>query len=656
MKIRREIDGLRALAVVPVVFFHAGLDVFSGGFIGVDVFFVISGYLITYLILEELSKSSFSLVDFYERRARRILPALFVVMAISTIISWFVLLPSQMQEFAQSLGAVTIFLSNVFFHSKSGYFSSDVDEKPMLHTWSLAVEEQFYIIFPLMLMALYVKRKHFVYWVLIAITISSFLLAEYLSRHASELNFYIMPTRAWELLLGSMSAYFIFHKNTPPSNSLFAATGLFLILLSIFFIDESVRYPSVYTLPAVVGTCLIITFSTGTVTAKLLSLRALVFIGLISYSAYLWHQPLLAFARVIFIGEASLPLTLSLGILAFIIAWVSYLFIETPFRNKASGEFIISRKRIVQLSILCSTFFLFIAVAGHVKKGFPQRFSLPSEVAKTIERSTNAYECFDLPTPHKSDRWGCDIGVGNEESDHDFLVWGDSHLLVTYNSFVDAAKQKKKKGFYTGIRQCTPFLGIHALRFDQGERNCHLMNKRVFSFVKKHKIPKIILVSRWSYYSVGGYSGDDISFIGTMPDSDKTLQISRAAYLKGLSNTIDAYSKIGTKILVLEQVPHQKVNPEEAYFRAYRERNPKNALSALSVSREAHLEMQSFVMIEFAKAKKGNPNVEVIPTTDVFCDHKVCHIGDAKNSFYYDEDHVSVEGSKLLTKRIKEYL
>ena len=218
MKYRAEIDGLRALAVVPVIFFHAGFELFSGGFVGVDVFFVISGYLITTILIEDLENQRFSLVNFYERRARRILPALFFVMFVCIPFAWMWMLPSQMKDFSQSLVAVSLFASNVLFWRESGYFDAAAEEKPLLHTWSLAVEEQYYVLFPIFLFLAWRYGKKRVFWMIVAMASISLLLSEWGWRNKATANFYLAPTRAWELFAGSIAA-FIVQKNGVRKNN-----------------------------------------------------------------------------------------------------------------------------------------------------------------------------------------------------------------------------------------------------------------------------------------------------------------------------------------------------------------------------------------------------------------------------------------------------
>ena len=289
LQYRPEIDGLRAVAVVPVILFHAGFTLFSGGFIGVDVFFVISGYLITSIILRELEAGTFTFASFYERRARRMLCCI--------PFAWMWMMPLELKGFAVSMASVVAFASNIIFWRQSGYFDTASELKPLLHTWSLAVEEQFYIIFPIALLLIWRFGRKASVLSIAAVAIGSLVLCEYASRYYPSFNFYWAITRAWELMAGALCAFQILKPKQTRDNTL-AALGLTLIFVSIFWFDSSTRFPSVYALLPVVGACLIILFARmGTFTARLLSTKPLVAIGLISYSAYLWHQPLFAFAR-----------------------------------------------------------------------------------------------------------------------------------------------------------------------------------------------------------------------------------------------------------------------------------------------------------------------------------------------------------------------
>lgn len=368
MNYRKEIDGLRAVAVVPVVLFHAGLSIFSGGYVGVDVFFVISGYLITSIIIEELSEGRFSLLKFYERRARRILPALFVVMIACIPFAWAWMQAGEFRDFSQSLVAVSVFGSNVFFWLQTNYFGTAAETKPLLHTWSLAVEEQYYLIVPLFLMAVWNWKRPKVFGVLIFFTVASFLACLLGARFVPTANFYLAPFRAWELLVGSICAFFAFRKPQQSSEPL-SLLGLAMLFYAIFAFDGDTPFPSTYALAPVVGTALIILFAAETtVVGKLLSMRGFVGIGLISYSMYLWHQPLFAFARIRSVFEPELWFLSLLAILSAILAYLSWRFVEQPFRkNGTLGN--AKQSTVFATAFVGLLAFIGIGAYGHVTDG-----------------------------------------------------------------------------------------------------------------------------------------------------------------------------------------------------------------------------------------------------------------------------------------------
>ncbi len=333
MNYRKEIDGLRAVAVVPVVLFHAGWNVFSGGYVGVDIFFVISGYLITSIILEERTEGKFSIIRFYERRVRRIFPALFFVFTITLPFAWVFMLPLPFQDFMRSLAAASLFISNVHFWETTGYFSEAAELRPLLHTWSLAVEEQYYLIFPILTMALgaVTFRKYITCFVVIAIL--SILLSEWGWRNHPDANFFFTFSRFWELFIGSICAVVAF-KRKINGNQWLSMIGLAMILGSIFCFDMTIPSPSVYMLVPVVGAALVILYAReGTLVARTLSLRCLVGLGLISYSTYLWHQPVFAFARIIYSHSPSAPLMVFGIVSSFALAAITWRYVEQPFRS-----------------------------------------------------------------------------------------------------------------------------------------------------------------------------------------------------------------------------------------------------------------------------------------------------------------------------------
>lgn len=391
MKYRPEIDGLRALAVLPVILFHAGFNYFSGGFVGVDVFFVISGYLITTIILAELEKSKFSIVNFYERRARRILPVLFFVMAVCIPFAWFLLPPFELASFSKSLIAVPLFLSNFFFWREGGYFETAAELKPLLHTWSLAVEEQYYVFFPIFLMLCWRLGRRWVLGAIILIAIVSLISAQIGSIYKPVPNFFLLPTRAWELAIGALAVFYISNKNimilTSLARQILSGLGFLLITISIFVFNKDTPFPSIYALVPTVGTVLILLFALpDTLVGKVLGSRLLVFIGLISYSAYLWHQPIFAFSRYYF-NSISSTLMVMLVIVTLLLSILTWRYIERPFRDRTQ----ISRKTIFIFSLALSVIFITFGYFSYRLFGSSSNFGVEARIAKELSTANAVY-------------------------------------------------------------------------------------------------------------------------------------------------------------------------------------------------------------------------------------------------------------------------
>lgn len=338
MHYRPEIDGLRAIAVISVILFHAGFQLFSGGFVGVDIFFVISGYLITTIILADLEAGRFSILNFYERRARRILPALYLVMASCLPFAWLWLMPSDAKELSKSVMAGLVFAPNIFFWRQSDYFDAATELKPLLHTWSLGIEEQFYVLFPIVLMfAWHLGRKRIVV-LLTIMALLSLALAEYAISRKPAATFFLLPTRAWELGMGSLIAFYLEGKERgkfpPVLHQILSLVGLGLIAVGILIFSKETPFPGLSALIPTVGAGLIIVFAfPGTLVGRLLVSRVLVGVGLVSYSAYLWHQPLLSYARHRSLTEPNDLVTTSLIVLTFGLAYLTWRYVETPFRR-----------------------------------------------------------------------------------------------------------------------------------------------------------------------------------------------------------------------------------------------------------------------------------------------------------------------------------
>lgn len=352
MNYRQEIDGLRALAVLPVIFFHAGFESFQGGYIGVDIFFVVSGYLIATLLITQIELKEFNLLNFYERRARRILPALFLVILVSLPFAILWLTPSDLKSFGQSLIAISLFSSNFLFWQESGYFETAAELKPFLHTWSLSVEEQFYVLFPIFLLIAWKYGIRFTVVTLVAILLISLGLAEAGSRRASSAAFFLLPSRGWEILVGVIAAFYLKYRpnlNSINTNQFLSLLGLLMILYSILNFDDKTPFPSLYTLIPVFGSALLIFAALpGTLIYKFLTIRVMTKIGVISYSSYLWHQPLFAMTKYGFFDDIPNLLKLMISLLALFLAYFSYTFVEKPFRDGSR----FSSKQILVMSLL----------------------------------------------------------------------------------------------------------------------------------------------------------------------------------------------------------------------------------------------------------------------------------------------------------------
>ena len=360
IKYRPEIDGLRAISVIAVIIYHArlnynGYDLLKGGFIGVDIFFVISGYLIGSIILKELiSTNNFSFMNFYERRARRILPALFFVLITSMIFAWIYLMPSSLYEFSISLISSLGFVSNIFFHYSGLEYGADNSfYKPLLHTWSLSVEEQFYIIFPIILIICFKFFKNHILKIFFVLILISFFLAEWGSRHDASASFYFIHTRLWELLAGVILAKLEIQygrKTILPWTKILPSVGIILITISLVLFDDKMRHPSFYTSIPIIGVMLIIWYSNkNEILTKLLSTKIFVGIGLISYPLYLWHYPIFSFVLIHGGGVNKFLIAFSIIFLSII----TYFFVENLYRRKASKKFFLI-SLIISLTLMIS--------------------------------------------------------------------------------------------------------------------------------------------------------------------------------------------------------------------------------------------------------------------------------------------------------------
>lgn len=559
MRYRREIDGLRAVAVLPVILFHAGVDAFSGGFVGVDVFFVISGYLITSILIDELVRGQTSLLRFFERRARRILPALFVVMLACLPLAYFWMPPVQLKDFSQSLIAVVFFASNVLFWLKVGYFASAAELKPLLHTWSLAVEEQYYLLFPLVLFYLWRHGRKVAFLGVIALALLSFLLAEWVWRTMPSAGFYLAPTRAWELLAGSICAFLTVGK-VARSNDILGGIGLALIIFAVLAYDATIPSPSAYMLVPVGGAVLVILYaSEETLAGRLLSLPALVGIGLISYSAYLWHQPLFAFARIESLKEPDQGMMAFLVVATLILAWATWAWVEKPFR-RSSDPLVRTRAGVFLASSLVGAAFLGLGVAGQLGQGFPSRYNdLQRKIL--VQSQPISFDC--------GARKDCVLGSTSGEFSGTAFI-GDSHM-ARYGYVLD--EELKERGLSAQLvvgAWCAPLLHWRSPVVERcGGANGQDFENAFLRLLGDPSVHTIVLAAQWANYTTGYRHGSGaIPYDFTLDRArNSTVENNPEEFDKALTGTLNAMMAAEKQVIIVGPVPEYDFDVPQAALR-----------------------------------------------------------------------------------------
>lgn len=648
MKYRPEIDGLRAIAVLSVILYHAGLNSFSGGFVGVDIFFVISGYLITNIIYDELAVSRFSIRSFYERRARRILPALFIVSLVCIPFAWFWMPPNELKDFSQSLVAVATFTSNILFWQESGYFAASAELKPLLHTWSLAVEEQFYIFYPPLLLALIVFLPKALVLVIISGLLMSLGLANWASLIHPTANFYLPFSRGWELGAGALIAIHMhrlrIRSMLPESRDssfgvprpvgtireLTGAIGLGFIGYAIFAFDKTTPYPSLWTLIPVVGTALII-LATGSspsaapsafpfpkkiLIGRLLSLRILVGIGLISYSAYLWHHPLFAFARIYLVEGVSVEVYLALMIASLTFGVISYKYIEKPFR----GNTLSSRS-----FLLISVFFacLLILVGFSLPEINSLRFN-DSQKSVLAEGANNR----EVMANSAYDRKGCFIDQNQDAYDliknncvhrsekSRLIIFGDSEAAHLLDGMISVFKSKDVMQFTQA--------GCRAINYSTNHARCkYFYNLFVSDIIPQlTKDDTVILSSNWfnTYEEVGDseFRARLAKILSSLRQSTKEIYVFTSA--PGFFR--DPYGILATKKIT------------NAAGGVYLKSQPTEASDSLIEEVAEKVGVSSFNVAKQICANEG-----------------MCLFKDSNNYLYFDRGHFSFYGSRYIARR-----
>jgi peptidoglycan/LPS O-acetylase OafA/YrhL len=643
MKYRSDIDGLRAVAILPVVLFHAEIAPFSGGFVGVDVFFVISGFLITGLILGDMDAGTFSFPGFWLRRVRRILPALFVLMAFAAIAFAFVYPPDYYRQFAGSLVAQSVFLSNVLFWREAGYFDAWADTKPLLHTWSLSVEEQFYLFIPILLFVLVRYARRFT-WLAFAVIIAlSLALAVWASLYEPVAGFFLLPTRAYELSIGSLLAIAVlYHRNAlrlPALDNALGVLGVVAIGCAVFAFDQNTPFPSYTALLPCLGTAAVIWSGRNgsTTIGRILSLRPIVFVGLISYSLYLWHWTLLVLNRAIWPGMPSLTSRIVAIAIGVVMAYLSYRFVETPIRRNRTA---FPNRRLVVGAALGFGVLIAAGATIHKMHGLPQRFDdgLVTAYAEGKRMNPRRDECHRRFDQDRS-RFMClspNLPVGETPP---VVIWGDSHADALYPALEAASTRTGVPFAFASYPVCPPIPGLSVQNVPKTQL-CEPFDEAMLAYILSNPVKAVILIARFNLYLDGNdsFTKGQTQNLVYDPAADKPITpanaiASMSAKYKALVRRLEAR---GVKIFVILQVPNMLADPPSHFF--------KTRLFGLGddlVRSRKEFDLRSAP----ARAILRQPGVTVVDLAPLLCDDESCYNVAAGNPLYRDDHHLNIRGA-----------
>jgi len=616
---RPEVNGLRGIAVLGAVFYHAEIilgtfRIFPGGFLGVDVFIVISGYLMTAIISKEYkATNSFSFINYYKRRIRRLLPALLVVIFFTSIASYFILLPSLFDDFIKSVFASIFFFSNFFFHySGQAYGAQVLSEIPLLHTWSLSLEEQFYIVYPAVLLGLVIYLKKRIELILIIGILLSVIFASIITVDHQSFNYYMLPSRAWEFLFGALLGVKLDQINSnenKKSKEVLALIGFIVLLLSFAFFDDSNFHPSYLTLIPVTATYLIIqNTSKDSLINKVLSLPGLIFIGLISYSFYLWHHPIFSFAKILDIGQESILIKTLIIFISILLGFITYKFIEKPFRNEGEKIFYLGKISLLSSSIVVILITLNFSI-NFQKDNHPK---IAQELYKKTWFTTKQYfkPCFQRKT------FFCSFNEG-EKKPTVFLV-GDS-IMASIQEDLKTNLLKRDINFIPMTNAGCDFLEI-----DDGT-TC---NKKIFDNRQKKINQKLgsTIIFHLNYIQA---KDDDIFF--------------NESFIK----KINYYLKKNYKIILIYPIPYLDENVSMEIEKNLIDK--KNKYNFVNIDFQRFLKESEKISTLFDTL--NHENIYKVYPHKKFCNTELIEkcVGNTQTEIYFiDKLHLSNEGSKLI--------
>ncbi len=657
---RADIDGLRALAVISVVLFHADLGWVPGGFIGVDIFFVISGFLITRLLIQDFFRETFSIRAFYIRRVRRIFPALAAVVLFSFATGFFILPANEFAALGDAAKGLAWFTSNhVFWNIKNNYWSQNLlSTQPLLHTWSLAVEEQFYLLFPCLLaISFYFNRRSlaqrgvapsdkqprsiisslkFLLW---TITITSFVLSVWMIRKDAAATFYLLPFRAWELLTGSLLAVHLMARPTDKIRRAYVEmagmAGIALLLFAVFFYDKATSFPGLHALAPCIGAALLIYAGNNSVVpivSRILSTRPLVMIGLISYSLYLWHWPILVFVRSFGwyawgLPSISLPAVLTVTVL---VSWVSWRWIEQPFRHRRSQLPSRGTELIVAIIMLCICYGLG-ALAHRVGKTATPFQQLQPKMLAQLGRDvdiTPGIRCEGNPDLALIEKHGggCQLGIASSDRNPPvFAIVGDSHARMWTSALDRLATKANIPGLALTYSSCVPALGI----VPPSRKECVSIIEAALNYLAKSPIKTVILAGYWV-------------------DAAETDQAREGAsstdFYDGLDRTLSLLTQAGKTIYLMKDVPELQNNetPREKAIESIR----GGGKAIYSQSLQQHRKRQFPVDQQIIRLQKKYHFMVIDPANQI-CGSAGCLVAINGRTLYRDKHHLTDDATVI---------
>ena len=627
MKYRPEIDGLRAISVISVILFHAGFSLFEGGFVGVDVFFVISGFLITNLITTDLDANTFTFGDFYERRARRILPAIIFVTIVCLPLSWYLMSPSQLKVFFGSVFAHSIFLSNFFFLTQIEYFQPDAHLQPLMHTWSLSIEEQYYLLIPAIIAVIWKRSRWSTFLLIFVLALIGIYFAKNGLTNDAAKNYFHSLSRFWEIGIGSCAA--LFSKLRPlRSNKLLAALGLLLIFFSIFYFDAFTPYPSLYTIVPCFGTALVLLFgSASSGLGRLLSLPPMVGLGVVSYSAYLWHQPLFAFARLSSLTDLGPITSIFLSLLSIVMAYFTWQYVEKPFRLKPK-RFIKKRAKLFFCALGISSTLALVGVIGYFSDGFPNRTQNGSVLSELETRLSPNYGL--SPECGKSEVTSivCQTYLSPE-----LVVWGDSYAMHLVNGIL--AQYPDTKLIQHTLPGCAPlrnlvFLPSHFS--SEHARACSDFNSRIIRELKDaHGSLSVIISSEFALDEkvLWNSSGRRINY------DERADELKRE-----IASIIVQLIAFGHNVTLVSPPPEAGYDIGQCLSKAKRY---GKSLTECDFKKDKMSNSSIFDVLDGLKT-----DVQLVRLDDELCEQDVCRASYGDVFLYRDKGHLSIEGSRYL--------